>query len=129
VNSKFVKIDEYKNINKYYNLCHLGVNILSMSKRITNELEYLAEDNGIEVYYTDTDSFRLPYNSLDLLTKLFREKHGRELIGKRLGQFHSDYPEISKGLETFGIRGLYCAKKNLWIKFQILMVILRLYRV
>jgi hypothetical protein len=109
--SKFVKIDEYKNINKHYNLVHLGVNILSMSKRIMNEVMCLAEDNGINLYYQDTDSQRLRYVDVDLLKNLFKEKYGRELIGKGLGQFHSDYPEISKGLETFGVRGLYCAKK------------------
>jgi hypothetical protein len=40
-NSKFVKIDEIKNINKHYNLVHLGCNILSMLKRIMNEVMFL----------------------------------------------------------------------------------------
>jgi hypothetical protein len=109
--SKFIKIDELKNLNKHYNLVHLGCNILSMSKRIVNEVMCLAEDNGIEMYYQDTDSLRLPYDKIGLLTQLFKEKYGRELIENRFGQFQSDYPEISNGFETYGIKGWYCGKK------------------
>jgi hypothetical protein len=109
--SKFVKIDEIKNIHKHYNLACLGCNILSMSKRIMTEVMFLAEDHGISIFYQDTDSCRFPAEKLDLLTKLFKEKYHRELIGKMLGQFHSDYPEISKGFETYGIKGWYCGKK------------------
>jgi hypothetical protein len=72
----------------------------------------LAEDNDIKMFYQDTDSMRLPYDQLQLLTNLFKDKYGSELIGKSLGQFHSDYPEISKGFETYGIKGWYCGKKS-----------------
>jgi hypothetical protein len=76
-----------------------------------NEVMCLAEDNGIKIIFQDTDSLRLPSNKLDLLTRLFKEKYHRELIEKRLRQYHSDYPEISKGFETYGIKGWYCGKK------------------
>jgi hypothetical protein len=107
--SKFVKIDEYKNINKHYNLVHLGVNILSMSKRIMNEVMCLAEDNGIDLYYQDTDSQHMRYDDVSRLSELYREKYGRELIGKGLGQFHSDFPSID-GSESFSVKSIFCGK-------------------
>jgi ribosomal protein S8 len=37
----------------------LGVQILSMSKRIMNEVMCTAEDLGIEIFYQDTDSMHI----------------------------------------------------------------------
>jgi hypothetical protein len=65
------------------------------------------------MYYQDTDSMRLKFEQVSVLSNLFQDRYGRELIGKRLGQFHSDYPEISKGAETYGVKGWYCGKKSL----------------
>jgi hypothetical protein len=104
-NSKFVKIDEIKNINKHYNLVHLGCNILSMSKRIMNEVMCLAEDNNIKMFYQDTDSQHMNQSDVMKLSELFRAKYDRELIGKRLGQFHSDFASID-GTESFAIKSV-----------------------
>jgi hypothetical protein len=38
---------------------YIGAFILSMSKRIMSEVMCLAEDNGIEIYYQDTDSMHI----------------------------------------------------------------------
>jgi hypothetical protein len=108
--SKFVKVDEYKNINKHYNLVHLGVNILSMSKRIMNEVMCLAEDNSIEMYYQDTDSQHLKKDDIPKLSELYKNKFGRELIGKKLGQFHSDFPTMD-GSESYSEKSIFCGKK------------------
>ena len=71
-----------------------GVQILEMSKRIMSEVMCLAQDIGVPVYYTDTDSMHLPANGVTLLEAAFRERYGRELIGKAMGQFHCDF-EVS----------------------------------
>ena len=45
-----------------YDFCSntlLGVQILSMSKRIMNEVMTTAEDLDIEIYYQDTDSMHI----------------------------------------------------------------------
>jgi hypothetical protein len=76
-----------------------------------NEIFGLCEDNAIQIIYQDTDSLRLPYEKVGLLDKLFREKYQRNLIGKHLGQFHSDYPEISNRFETYGVNSWYVGKK------------------
>jgi hypothetical protein len=89
-NSKFVKIDEIKNINKHYNHVHLGSTVLNMTKRIMKEVMYLAEDNDIKMFYQDTDSCHMNQSDVIKLSELFKDKYSRELIGKRIGQFHSD---------------------------------------
>ena len=56
----------------------------------------LAEDIGAMIYYTDTDSMHIDEDYVrgeneSLLGKAFREKYGHDLIGKNLGQFHTDF--------------------------------------
>jgi hypothetical protein len=94
---EFQRITELKPINKHFNFCSLGVNILSMSKRIMNEVMCLAEGNGIKIYYQDTDSCHLKRSDVQKLCNLYDTTYHRELIGSNLGQFHSDFIEIEKG--------------------------------
>jgi len=84
-------IRENKPVNNHYNFSHIGSEILSMSKRIMNEVCFTAEDNGVELFYTDTDSLHLLKKDISIIETNYRLKYGRELIGKNLGQFHSDF--------------------------------------
>ena len=70
----------------------LGIHVLSMSKRIMNEVMCLAFDIGCHIYYQDTDSMHIEKNDLNMLATEFKKKYDRELIGTDLGQFHSDFP-------------------------------------
>ena len=70
-----------------------GVQVLSMSKRIMTEVMATAQDYNLPIYYTDTDSIHIDKSSIEPLSDLFRQRFHRELIGKNLGQFHSDFPE------------------------------------
>jgi hypothetical protein len=61
-----------------------------------NEVMCLAEDIGALIYYTDTDSMHIEDRFVcgendSLLGQAYKEKYGRELIGKQLGQFHTDF--------------------------------------
>ena len=56
-----------------------------------NEVMCLAEDIGATIDYTDTDSMHIDFDSVERLGAAFKEKYGRELIGKKLGQFHTDF--------------------------------------
>ena len=56
-----------------------GVLVLDMSKRIMNEVMCLAEDLGINIYYTDTDSMHIDKSGLDSLEIEFQKKYGRKL--------------------------------------------------
>ena len=87
-----------KPIVKHDNNASCGVEVLSMSKRIMNEVICLAEDNNKKIYYQDTDSMHIQSKSVDKLAKLYYEKYNRELIGQHMGQFHTDFDsDILKG--------------------------------
>ena len=101
-----------KPIVKHFNFCPLGVDILAMSKRIMNEVFCLAEDNGLRVFYQDTDSGHYYEKDIKTLQQLFKAKYNRELIGKNLGQFHSDFAEIDKGHESKAIKSIFVGKKT-----------------
>lgn len=85
------KMDIIKPINEHFNYCTAGVEILSMSKRIMNEVMCLADDFNIPIYYQDTDSMHIDEVNIKPLSKLYKNKYDRDLIGKMTGQFHSDF--------------------------------------
>ena len=87
---KFI-VKTIESIKNHFNNCPAGVEILSMSKRIMNEVMVLAEDLGLTIYYQDTDSMHIEYDDVKILKEKFKEKYGRELDGKDLGQFHIDF--------------------------------------
>lgn len=90
-NGKMYRIKEYKTIDEHYNEVHCGVEVLSMSKRIMNEVMTLAEDLEIEIEYQDTDSMHIDSNKVNMLSEKYKELYGRDLMGKELGQFHCDF--------------------------------------
>ena len=114
---KLAKSDIYdvkiiKQISNQFNFSLLGVQILSMSKRIMNEVMCLAYDLGIKIFYQDTDSMHIEKDKIELLSNAFKEKYNRELIGKSLGQFHSDFEPINNHKETpYAIESIFVAKK------------------
>jgi hypothetical protein len=74
-----------------YNLGHVGVQILSMSKRIMNEIFNVFNDLKIAVLYTDTDSLHCVNNGLQLVRHEYERRYGRALIGSNLGQLQHDF--------------------------------------
>ena len=87
-----------KPIIDHFNNAHCGVEVLSMSKRIMNEVMCLAEDIGIKIFYQDTDSMHLPTEDVPKLENKFKEIYNRDLNGKNMGQFHTDFDsKILKG--------------------------------
>ena len=87
-----------KDFDAGYSLNHCGVSILSMSKRIMNEVFYIMDEYKLPMYYTDTDSIHMNDADVEILGKEFKKVFGRDLIGKHLGQFHSDFD--MKGSKT-----------------------------
>lgn len=91
INDNLIKIVLEKSIINHFAPVHLACQVLTMSKRIMNEVMTLAEDNNINIYYQDTDSMHIDNSAINELSKLFYNKYNRELIGKKMGQFHSDF--------------------------------------
>lgn len=78
-------------IDDSFNLGIAGLMILSMSKRMMNEVMSVANDNNIKIYYQDTDSMHLEDDQLKDLIKLYEQKYNKILVGKQMCQFHSDF--------------------------------------
>jgi len=93
-------LKEGKTTEKFKNFNQIGSEILSMSKRIMNEVMYLAEDNGINIWYQDTDSIHIKTKDINRLSELYKDIYKRELIGKELGMFHSDFNNYIEEIKT-----------------------------
>ena len=108
-----------KPINEHFNNCQVGVEILSMSKRIMNEVICLGEDlenegnKDCKIYYQDTDSIHMNYDGVEKLSKRFREKYDRELTGEEMGQFHIDFKlnGSKKGAKIVAKNSIFLGKK------------------
>ena len=64
-------IKEIVPIDNHFNFSLLGIQVLSMSKRIMNEVMCLAYDIGCRIYYQDTDSMHIVHEDLEKLEKAF----------------------------------------------------------
>ena len=109
-NKKMYKVVCIEKINQHFNYAHIGVEILSMTKRIMNEVMVLAEDMNIDLYYQDTDSIHIEDINIQRLADAFKEINGRELIGKDMGQFHSDF-ELKGAKDVVAIESIFLGKK------------------
>jgi hypothetical protein len=109
---KYLVIED-KSLNDYHSFAHIGCEVLSYSKRIMNQVMCLAEDNNIQIYYQDTDSMHIDTENIEQLSNLFEEKYQKKLIGKNLGQFHTDFKSdiLSKGEEIYAIQSIFLGKK------------------
>ena len=108
---KRYRITKVKAVNEHFNRVHIGIQILSMSKRIMNEVMTLAEDEGQRIYYQDTDSMHIYNEHVPLLADSFRQKYGRELIGKQMGQFHIDF-DLEGCTDIYSERFIGLGKKS-----------------
>jgi hypothetical protein len=93
-----------KSLDKQFNNCLFGVSVLSMSKRIMNEVMCLAEDIGANIYYQDTDSMHIERSALSALAEEYRKVYNRELIGENImGCFHNDFDALKDAYCTYHI--------------------------
>jgi hypothetical protein len=105
------KVKTVKPLVSHFNICQVGTTILSMSKRIMNEVMCLAEDKGLDLYYQDTDSIHIKDKDIASLSQAFQAKYGRVLIGKGMGQFHSDF-EMKGCNDIVATRSIFLGKKS-----------------
>ena len=82
-----------------------------MSKIIRNKVFSCADDCGVNIYYQDTGIIHLNCDDVDKVVKTYKEKHGLELVGEDLGNFHVDFPDIEKGCgEVYAIEHFVLGK-------------------
>lgn len=105
-------IKRIKSIFDHSNYAHIGIAVLDMSKRLMNEMMCLAEDNNIEIFYQDTDSTHMYAKDVPRIAKLFVKEYGRDLLGKWLYQFSSDFDSIKGYKEPIATDAIYVGKKT-----------------
>lgn len=111
ISDELFMLEEHNPIHQHFSLPHVGIEILSMSKRIMNRVMCLAEDLDIKIFYQDTDSMHIEDNKIDLLAKEFKSLYNKELIGKALGQFHCDFDFKSIDQLPVAIKSYFLGKK------------------
>jgi hypothetical protein len=124
VYNNFRTIKWYRKVNEYNyeierlkvddsnNRGHIGCAILSMSKRIMNEVFDIANDNGFPIYYTDTDSLHCNFDDVKPLEDKYKEIYGKELNGKNLEQFHTDFNLDGAVEEIYATKSIFLGKKS-----------------
>lgn len=95
-----------------YNRATVGCMILSMSKRIMNEVFDTANSSEIPIYYQDTDSMHLPYDEVPNLAEKYKEQYNKQLIGKQLCQFHIDFDLRGAASEVYATKSIFLGKKS-----------------
>jgi hypothetical protein len=81
----------------------VGSLILSMAKRMSNEVFNIADDLNIPIFYTDTDSCHLLAKDIPRLQTEYKNRYGCELVDdNKLGCFHSDFKLTYKVLDSDG---------------------------
>jgi len=95
-----------------FNRGHIGCAILSMSKRIMNEVFNVANDNNYPIYYTDTDSLHLDLENVKKLEEKYKEVYNKELNGKNLEQFHTDFNLEGATSEIYATKSIFLGKKS-----------------
>lgn len=109
---KKFKVEIGCNMTQHFNRCHIGVEILSMSKRIMNEVICLAEDNKLNIYYQDTDSIHIENKDIEILSNLYKNKYNKDLIGEDMGQFHSDFELDGATKNIVATDSIFLGKKS-----------------
>lgn len=111
-NGKKFKATIGSTMTDHFNRAHIGVEILSMSKRIMNEVICLAEDNDLDIYYQDTDSIHIDDKDIQVLSELYKNKYDKDLIGNNLGQFHSDFELHGADKDIIATDSIFLGKKS-----------------
>lgn len=112
INNKMALFEEHKALTQHFSPVHLGIQILDSSKHIMNRVMCLAEDIDAKIWYQDTDSMHIDYDAVSHLADAFKQKYNKELIGKQMGQFHTDFElEGSKG-NIYAKESIFLGKKS-----------------
>ena len=109
VGNKYI-VKLFKPINKHFNCAQVGTEILSYSKRLMNNVMTLAEDNDINIYYQDTDSMHIETSKINILAQKFKTIYGNDLIGKQMGQFHTDF-KLGECKDIVAVESIFLGKK------------------
>lgn len=104
-----LKLSKYDSSSNY---SHIGVFVLSFSKRIMNEVFDIANTHNCPIYYTDTDSLHCNTDDLKTIENEYFNKYGKVLMGRQMGQFHTDFKLEGSVGEIYATQSIYLGKKS-----------------
>ncbi|GMF28911.1 unnamed protein product [Phytophthora fragariaefolia] len=104
--------EEHKALSQHISPVHLGIQILDSSKHIMNRVMCLAENIDARIWYQDTDSMHIDYDSVQRLADAYRDLYSKELIGKQMGQFHVDFDLAGSKGNIFARESIILGKKS-----------------
>jgi hypothetical protein len=124
------------NHSEHWNRQHISMMILGCSKYIMNKFTCLAEDIGLELYYTDTDSLHVctesekykgkiiyegedmqyseENNGAKILREVYIKKYKVDPIGGNLGQFKSDFKMSDEDVINIYSTGIIALGKKMY---------------
>jgi len=104
-----------ESVDTHFNRCHVASMVCSMAKRLMNEVICLAEDEGLDIFQSDTDSMHITRSHVPKLAAAFEQKYERELCGEALGQFNCDFAIKRNGKkvgkDVYATNSIVLAKK------------------
>jgi hypothetical protein len=111
LNDNSYEVERTKSDNSY-NRGHIGCAILSTSKRIMNEVFDIANTKKYPIYYTDTDSLHCNCEDVPKLEEEYKKIYNKELNGKQLEQFHTDFNLDGAESEIYATKSIFLGKKS-----------------
>jgi hypothetical protein len=125
VREDFAIVERFHSLYNHLSQPQVGAFILSMSKRIMNEVICLAEDIKAPIHYQDTDSMHIEKRFIPSLGQAFFDRYKRPLLaapGKKnlkeyeygdddLGLFHGDFEGVRGWEPPTSVLSVFCGKK------------------
>lgn len=111
INDNSYEVERTKADNSF-NRGHIGCSILSMSKRIMNEVFDIANNNEYPIYYTDTDSLHCNCEDVPRLEADYKKIYNKDLNGTKLEQFHTDFNLEGAESEIYATKSIFLGKKS-----------------
>lgn len=94
-----------------YNMCHIGTSILSMSKRIMNEIMDVCNEQKINCYYQDTDSIHVEASKINLLNEEFKRIYNYYILGTTLGKLQHDF-KLENCRDITAVKCIFLGRKS-----------------
>ena len=108
-------VKKMKPINNHFNLPQFGASVLSWSKHLMNRVMNTAEQNGIQIFYQDTDSMHLFEEDVQKVADIFKFNYHAELIGENMCQFHNDFDPFPGAVGQIHSRKLIALGKKSYL--------------
>ena len=65
----------------------------------------------MDIFYQDTDSIHIEEKNIKTLADEYGKIHGRDLIGKQMGQFHTDFDLDGSVGDIVAVKSIFLGKK------------------